>query len=141
MIGAAGLLAALLTLSGCGDSKEGRVSGTVWVDDEPVEDGSINFIPADGQSQTAGGVIKDGKYSVKVPVGLMKVEIRAPKTIGHKKIYPDQPNSPVRPVREERLAERYNLKTELTFEVRPGDNEKDFRLPSKQRRGRLTPPD
>jgi hypothetical protein len=126
----AGVFAALLALAGCTDSKNGQVSGTVKVDGIPIESGAITFLPVDGKTATAGGIIKNGAYSVKVPVGAMKVSISAPKVIGEKKIY-NTPNSPVMPITKEALPEKYNEKTELTFEVKPGANPKDWDLPSK----------
>jgi hypothetical protein len=81
-----GLLAALLSLTGCGDARTAKVRGTVRVDGEPLKSGSILFVPADGKSPTAGGAIKDGHYAVEVPRGLMKVTISAPKVVGKKPV-------------------------------------------------------
>lgn len=127
------LTAALLTLVGCGDgSKSGEVSGTVQFDGTPVETGSISFVPADGKSPTAGGLIENGKYTVsKVPVGVSKVSISGSKVIGQKEVYPGQPNSPVRPVTVDLLPKKFNETTELTFDVQPGRNEKNWDLKSK----------
>jgi len=124
------LVICTLLAVGCDGSKFAEVSGTVTVDGTAVETGSITFLPADGQSPTAGGEIKDGKYSVKVPVGQMKVSISVPKVIGKKKIYPT-PESPEMPVTKEALPERYNEKTELTLEVKSGPNNKDWELSAK----------
>jgi hypothetical protein len=124
-----GFLVALLLLAGCDRDNTVEVKGTVQFDGKPIEDGSINFVPADGKSQTAGGAIKDGKYSVKVPVGPMKLTISAPKVVGKKKLY-DTPESPERPVMAESLPAKYadREKTELEFEVKPGVNEKNWDL-------------
>ena len=55
----------LLALTGCGgDSKMATVSGAVTLDGNPVETGAITFVPANGNAPTAGGQIKDGRYSV-----------------------------------------------------------------------------
>jgi len=116
--------------AGCDGSKFAEVSGTVTVDGTPVETGSITFLPADGMTPTAGGEIKDGKYNVQVPIGLMKVSISVPKVIGKKKIYPT-PESPEMPITKEALPERYNEKTELTLEVKSGANPKDWELSGK----------
>ena len=72
---AGGLLASLLALTGCGDSTTAEVSGTVKLGGNPVKAGGITFTPVDGKTATAGGEIKDGRYSARVPVGLMKVSI------------------------------------------------------------------
>jgi hypothetical protein len=123
------MLLALLALAGCG-AKESRVSGTVTLDGQPIDAGAITFLPSDGQSPTAGGVIQDGRYSVKVPVGTMKVSISAPKVVGKKKIYPT-PQSPEMPITKEAVPARYNEQTELQLDVKPGANQKDWDLHSK----------
>jgi hypothetical protein len=120
-------LVAVLCLAGCDDRRTAEVHGTVQVDGKPLEAGAILFVPVDGKTATTGGPIKDGRYSVRVPVGTMKVSISAAKVVGMKKVY-DTPDSPQRPVMEEALPERYNEKTELQIEVRPGRNQEDFNL-------------
>ena len=94
-------------LGGCGDSKAGSVSGTVTFAGQPVTAGAITFIPLDGASPTAGGIVTDGHYSVKVPVGDMKVVINGTKVIGHKKIY-NTADSPTMPVTQELLPAKYS---------------------------------
>jgi len=125
------LVAGLLLLAGCTGSNESPVSGTVTVDEKMVEKGSILFIPADGKTATAGGEIKDGRYSVRVPPGPKKVSISMPKITGQKPIYPGQANSPMMDITVEGLPVKYNDKTELTFEVKPGSNTQDWPLKSK----------
>jgi hypothetical protein len=126
---AAVFAAAVGLLVGCsGEGDTGEVSGTVNFDGKPVEDGAINFFPTDGKSPTAGDVIKDGKYSInKVPVGNMKVTISGSKVVGKKKVY-NTPESPEMPVTQELLPAKYNDKSELTFEVKRGANEKNWDL-------------
>src|SRR5262245_15814682 len=122
--GIAGLLLALLLTASCSDgSATGEVAGSVNIDGKSPDTGSIAFIPADGKSPTAGGEIKDGKYTARVPVGTAKVEIRVPKIVGKKKLY-NTPDSPVQPIMEEVLPSRYNDKTELTLDVKSGRNAK-----------------
>jgi hypothetical protein len=124
-----GLLLASLLLAGCDGDNRVVVKGTVQFDGKPIADGSINFVPNDGKSQTAGGAIKEGKYSVRVPVGPMKITISEPKVVGKKKLY-DTPDSPERPIMAESLPAKYadRDKTELEYEVKPGLNEKDWDL-------------
>jgi hypothetical protein len=116
-------------LAGCEDGKTALVTGAVEVDGKPVESGTLMFVPVDGQTPTAGGPIKDGHYSVRVPITTMKVSISVPRVIGRKKIY-DTPNSPEMPITVEALPARYNEQTELKIEVKPGTNAQDFRLSS-----------
>lgn len=54
----------LVTLSGCGRSGGVTVSGTVTFDGRPVEEGYITLSPADGKGPSAGGPIKEGKFSI-----------------------------------------------------------------------------
>src|SRR5215831_7903746 len=115
----------LVALAGCGGSTTAEVSGTITVDNKPLAKGYINFSPVDGKTQTAGGEITDGKYSVQVPVAVMKVEIRSPKVVGKKKDY-DSPKGKWYDVSEEALPARYNDQSELTLDVKSGKNEKDW---------------
>src|SRR5260370_38063370 len=84
--GAVGLLTALALAAGCGGGSTGEVTGTVRVDGKPPPPGSsITFFPMDGKSPTAGGLIEDGKYTVRVPVGMAKIEIRVPRPVSRPK--------------------------------------------------------
>ena len=53
----------LLAVSGCGGST--AVSGSVSYEGQPVENGSITFIPADGRGPSSGGTITAGRYQVR----------------------------------------------------------------------------
>jgi hypothetical protein len=127
----AGLVIACVLLAGCEGSKFADVAGTVTLDGEPIADGSITFIPSDGQTPTAGGKIKDGKYAASVPIGTMKVAISYPKVSGTKKLY-DTPDSPVGYLYKEAVPARYNEQTELVLEVKAGRNTKDWELTAKK---------
>jgi len=125
------LVASVIALAGCGeDSDLPRVSGTVSVDGQPVEKGSISFIPVDGQGPTTGAEIVTGKYASTAPRGESKVEIRVPKVVGQKKLY-DTPDSPVQNILAEVLPDKYNEKTELRVQCQPGRNEKSWELKTK----------
>ncbi len=125
-----GGLLVLSLLTGCGDSfPMSEVAGKLTIDGQPF-DGAIQFSPVDGKAPTAGGMIKAGQFSVKVPPGEMKVSISAAKVVGKKKIY-DTPDSPEMPITEEALPARYNEKTELKLLVEPGSNTMNLELKSK----------
>jgi hypothetical protein len=125
-----GIVVALWSLAGCGGSDSMvQVTGVVTLDDKPIERGAILFVPAEGKGPTAGGEIKGGRYTVRVPRGVMKVSVTAPKVVGKKKLYPT-PNSPEMEVTEEALPAKYNERTELKVEVTSGANQKDFALRS-----------
>jgi hypothetical protein len=122
------LAGVFLLACGCGPGDNtAEVSGTVTYDGVPVANGSITFTPADGLSPTAGGNVVDGKYTCRVPIGLSKVSITSAKEVGRKKLY-NTKDSPDMPVMKEVLPEKYNMKTELTYEVVAGSQVKDFPL-------------
>jgi hypothetical protein len=134
LAGAVGLLAALLALAGCeGGPKTGEVTGTVTVDGQtPPPGSSITFVPTDGKSPTAGASIEGGRYTAKVPVGTARVEIRVPRPAKTPKgPAVEGPGGPGGDIIEESLPAKYNEKTELTFDVQPGKNEKNWDLKTK----------
>jgi hypothetical protein len=125
------VVAASLVLAGCGGQTTGEVSGLVTVDGVPVEIGVVRFSALDGTGQPKGGEIRDGKYTVRdVPLGVMKVEIVGSKHGPKTKLY-NTANSPEvsKPIRV--VPERYNEKSDLKFDVKPGANQKDWELHSK----------
>jgi hypothetical protein len=127
-VGRGVLLGAALPVLLAGCSNTAEVTGTVRVDGQPLEKGSISFIPVDGQGTTAGGEIVDGKYTVsKVSPGTMMVQIRYPKVSGKQKLY-DTPDSPTRDTFREALPPKYNDRTELRLDIRLGTNQKDWDL-------------
>lgn len=110
----------------------GKVTGTVTVDGKiPAEGSSITFFPTDGKSPSAGGLIEKGKYSASVAVGKAKVEIRAPRPMKGGKAKAEEGPS-VGNLIEESLPAKYNDKSELTFEVKSGTNEKNWELSTKE---------
>jgi hypothetical protein len=124
------ILAVAALAVGCAEPTTGRVTGTVSIDGQPAKMGSIAFFPVDGQGATTGGEIIDGQYAADVSLGEMKVEIRVPKVVGHKKLY-DTADSPVKPLMEETLPAKFNDATELRLKVEPGLNEQDYVLSTK----------
>jgi hypothetical protein len=136
---AARAAAFLVLLAGCGGVRTADVSGKVTVDGKPVEDGAITFFPIDGKGTTGGAIIERGEYAVQLPIPpnaegaethRMKVSISAPKVVGMKKLYNTE-HAIERPVTAESLPDRYNAKSTLTIEVKPGKNEQNFELKSK----------
>jgi hypothetical protein len=125
------MLAALASAAGCSDNAElGTVAGIVTLDGQPLAKGEIRFVPADGQSATAGAAIAEGKFTASVPPGEKKVQISAPKVTGKKKMY-DTPDSPTVDIVQELLPARYNVQSELTITVGHGTQEEKFELKSK----------
>jgi hypothetical protein len=124
------MVVSLLLAAGCEEPTTGTVTGTVTVDGAPAKNGSIAFFPVNGKASTAGAEIVDGQYTAEVAFGQSKVEIRVPKVVGERKLY-DAPNSPMKSVLAETLPAKYNDASELTLDVQPGENRKDFPLTTK----------
>ena len=117
-----------LGLSGCSDNGLIKISGTVTFDGEPIPEGSISFMPVDGKGVTAGGEIKNGKYTAEVSPGEMAVQIYASKEM--KKENPTQEeiergitSDPVQYIPEE-----YNKASTLRITVADSGGKHDFDL-------------
>jgi hypothetical protein len=131
---AAALAAAAVLAAGCGGGSTGAVSGEVTLDGQPLKDGFIRFVPADGKAAAVDGPIADGKFRVAaVPVGEVKVEVTAQKVVGKHKVY-DAPDSPTVDITEQYIPQRYNAQTELKMTVQAGPQEKKFELTSDPKR-------
>ena len=122
------LVLAVVAITGCGQDTDRRaVSGSVALGGQPVDRGSIQFAPmGDNQASASGAPIIGGKYSIGRDGGLLPgkylVRIYWPEknTIGQGRGVP---------VPKERIPAKYNVRSELTVEVRGGeDNTFDFSL-------------
>ncbi len=122
--------AASIAVSGCGSSVT-TVSGKVMFDGQPLANGTINFVPADGATATAGGKIENGTYSVQMPPGKKKVQVSATKVVGRRVVYEGDPNSPVIDNVQEIIPPQYHVNTILTGDAKAGSNTQDFDLKSK----------
>lgn len=69
---------------GCGQKgpKKVSISGTITVDGEPVDKGSVRFKPADGQGPTDGAQIVDGKFEAEVTTGEKILVVDGSKVVG-----------------------------------------------------------
>jgi hypothetical protein len=128
---------ALIAVSGCGDARRASMSGSVTLNGQPVNGGTISIIPeAATDSIAVWGDINNGHYSLSggsgLTVGTNRVEIRWPKTTGRKVALPP-------PARQGSLIEetvevipmRYNIQSELHVDIKQGENKLDFRLDSR----------
>jgi hypothetical protein len=123
-------LVGCLALTGCGGGdRKAVVKGRVTLDGEPVPTGTVQFFPEDKNSPSGkSGTIENGSYAAQdVPVGKVRVVINSTKVIGKRKMYGD---SYVEEYGEE-IPEKYNSKTTLVKEIKPGENEIDFELTRK----------
>jgi hypothetical protein len=126
-------LACLMWLAGCGAGGGAGVSGKVTLDGSPLDDATISFVPlAEGQRQAAWTTVKEGHYAIASTEGLgtgqFRVEIRALRSVGEKTNQTD-PTLPA-PAKEA-VPSKYNSKSELTADIKPGANTADFELKSK----------
>src|SRR5262249_40612492 len=121
-------------LGGCG-SPTATVSGEVTVAGQPLEKGVISCIPADGNGGPVTASIENGKYQLVTVPGKKVVQISAPVVVGQRPEH-NGPGAAMVEITEEGLPEKYNSKTELTFEAKSGSNTKDWPIADKLRVGR-----
>ncbi|WP_197453307.1 hypothetical protein [Caulifigura coniformis] len=118
-------------LSGCGGPETPEladVTGVVTLDGRPAPDLLVSFNPEKGRASD-GVTDKDGKYRQQylfdtpgATLGKHVVKITT---------YIVEDDSPEALKARERVPQRYNRKSELTAEVKPGPNVINFELKSK----------
>ncbi|MDY3561384.1 hypothetical protein R5W23_002661 [Gemmata sp. JC673] len=123
-IRAAGLFLFLAALAGCGGGGA-SVEGTVTFNGEPVEEGGINFVPADGKGTKMGAEIKNGKYAVPSDRGAQpgnyKVEVYWNKKTG--RTLTDTADTGAKTSETKQvIPEQFNTKTTLTADLKGGSN-------------------
>jgi hypothetical protein len=112
----------LLALAGCGDGKS-TIRGTVTLDGQPVPSGSITFVKQEGGSLVReGAVISGGKFAAAVPPGTYKLELNGQKVVGQRTQKGFDGKDETLDVTQELFPDRYNVKTELTEEIKAGVN-------------------
>jgi hypothetical protein len=127
------LLAALVALAagatGCSKSRGVALEGKVSYGGQPVDVGSIVFIPTGGEGISTGGLIEKGSYKVDAKIGPApgphRVEIHWKKGTGKKSKneYGEEIER-----RQEALPERYHAESTLTADIKAGKNVIDFEL-------------
>jgi len=116
----------LLPCFGCGASVDSRlpsrdeVSGTVTLDGEMIDNGSITFFSEEDAARgiQASATIKEGKYEILVTPGLKKVRIN--------QTVESRPN-----FFEDLVPAKYNNETTLEADVSAENRQFDFELLSK----------
>lgn len=145
---AAALSVMLLSLTGCGGPSDqpdlGQVHGTITLDGKPLSGIAVVFQPDNGRP-AHGRTDAEGKYELTyirdtrgTKIGRNRVEI-APSEEGEEEnesaeTDPDTESRPAkRPFKsgKSKIPARYNIKSELEADVKPGDNTFDFELTSK----------
>ncbi|MEX0642866.1 MAG: hypothetical protein WD468_09210 [Pirellulales bacterium] len=122
---AAVVLIAIL-ISGCSKGRPvGDVRGTVTVNGQPLSEGAVRFVPVNGDTPTSGGIIRDGKFQVEVPIAKQRVEISA-NVVDEEKTPPNPTDDQI--VMKRLVPQRYNTNSDLTLDVVSGVNEPVFNL-------------
>lgn len=126
----------LLLLAGCGGST--AVTGSVSYEGQPVESGSITFLPADGQGPSAGAAISGGQYRVdEITPGEKTVQIVGLKEISFARSSAEMAQQAEEAARRGTAAAPVEQASEIpanaegnnaTVEVKPGTQTLDFHL-------------
>lgn len=132
----------LVLATGCGapaDFPREPVRGSVRLDNEPLADGLISFVPVGRDEPIASGVVQKGAYSIErehgPAPGPHQVSITSTQPTGKKRKNPDDPEHDIVETRET-IPAKYNLNTELQVEIKAGGpNSHDFELQGKSAPG------
>jgi hypothetical protein len=118
-----------VVVTGCGGSDLTPVSGTVTVDGQPIQQGSIQFAPVDGKAPSEAAAIEGGKFSASLHRTKYRVQIYAPKVTKLAKTDEKGPSDAT--IVEELLPPRYNVRSELALDVAELTSDVRFDLKSK----------
>ncbi len=129
-------LLTLLLLAGCSgapaDFPREPVEGQVTLDGRPLDEGLITLEPVDQPEPIASGVITEGRFTIArvdgPAPGRHRVSIWSQKPTGKKLRDPDQKGQLVEEIKSV-IPDRYNARTELVVEIKPGaSNSLEFPL-------------
>jgi hypothetical protein len=121
-----------LLATGCGSSYSlGTVTGTVTLDGKPLPQATVTFSRGQGR-MSVGTTDEDGRYQLQYSARQKGAEPGSHKVRIATQIEAVSGEGDLAAVqgRKELLPPRYNDKTELTAEVKPGRNTIDFDLTS-----------
>lgn len=117
-------------LTGCGGDGRRSVSGEVTLDGEPVDGGSIVFLPSGGEGGKGAAEIVKGKYAIPteqgLPPGSYRVEIHWLKPTG--KQIPSGDPGMMTDERAEAIPAQYHSASTLVAEITAGENKHNFHL-------------
>lgn len=114
-----------LAITGCGRRdlpQLGKVQGTVTLDGKPIPNAAVGFYPLSGGRQALAIIDQDGHYDLTFVDGVSGAKTGMNEVTV---FWPDGSTPTVR------IPAKYNAKTELQFEVKPGKNTYDIVLESK----------
>jgi len=123
----------MVLVSGCGSAsgpERAAVRGTVAFNGEPIETGSIQFVPVEGVTGKAVATpISNGEFSLSSgegpAVGMNKVVINATRKTGKQKT---NIMGEMEDEIEDFIPARYNAQTELQVDIQPSGNTEAFEL-------------
>lgn len=119
---------------GCGP-KDGLtpVSGTITLDGQPLEKGTVNFAPKGGPGTATGAPIENGKYEARVSPGKMAVTIYAQKTVPIENPTPEQVERGITETTEDIVPAKYNRASTLEADIVEGQKDPvDFALTTEE---------
>lgn len=131
----------VLNLAGCGSSSDrpelGQVTGTITLDGEPLKGIAVVFFPDNGRP-ARDTTDSEGKYELTyiretkgTKVGHNRVEVAPDEEGGEDEGENDEaPAKPAAKSKKPKIPARYNTKSELEADVKPGVNVFDFKLES-----------
>ena len=130
-------IGALLSLGCGGNSSTATATGVVSLDGQPLETGTVDFIPVAGtKGPAATATIADGKFTIpaeaKLKPGKFRVEISAQRVDGKQQVMSVATGEEVTVDRYVSIIPpRYNRDTELNASLAAGPNKLTFPLKSK----------
>jgi len=126
-------VATMILLAGCGSKTGpdvGTVTGQVSLDGKPLEGVNVVFQPETGRP-SIGKTDRSGKYELTYSASRTGAQVGRHSVV----IEPAGPESDAAPVADAKntrsIPARYNARTELTADVKPGRNTLHFELSSK----------
>ena len=123
-------------LPGCGGSdgpERYAVSGSVTLDGEPLDTGSILFGPEGDGGNGGGATIENGEYVIPAGSGLLagKYRVRITSAGSGTEMQEEAPGESLDVENTERIPAEYNVNSEQVIEVTAdGDNTFDFEINS-----------
>lgn len=127
-------VAVLAMTLGCGGPaveipELGEVTGTVTVDNKPLEGLSVTFVPESGALASVARTGSDGKYELVYAVPGTKEMIKGA-AVGQHTVRIDVLPDPLAQTSSQPLPARFNLESTLKADVKQGPNTFDFQVTS-----------
>jgi hypothetical protein len=114
-------------LAGCGGDGRLPITGTVSYKGEPIDHGSIEFIPTAGGKTASGAIITGGRFTIPADKGLLPgkytVKISSVEVPAGGGAF----GAPSKEAKE-KIPEKYNKKSTLSKDVKDGETTFEFKL-------------